>query len=402
VGPEGFTAADRPDGVPLTLPGDDLRGRTFARILLIKLSAVGDVVQTMPVLNKLRARYPAARIDWLTVPAIAELLRPNPKISNVIIFARDDWRQPWRLKPYASAARLAEQLRAARYDLVLDLQGQFRSGVIARVTGAPVRIGFGRPRAQAWEASARKLPDEARKHAWQGAREGAWLAYTHFIPLPTLDMHAVDRYLGVVPMLELDDGPADFTFPLPLAADGRVDALLRRHGIAGGELVVMAPSANWETKRWNGEKFAAVARHFLDRGCAVALVGAGNEREACAVVAALAPGAKNLAGETTLTELAALVRRARLVVSNDSGPMHLAVALGRPVVSIFGPTDEVWAGPYRRPEAVVRTPLPCAPCYLRKLAKCPNGHACMHDVPASAVIERAEQILAQRSTAAAL
>jgi ADP-heptose:LPS heptosyltransferase len=164
----------------------------------------------------------------------------------------------------------------------------------------------------------------------------------------------------------------------------------------------MAPSANWETKRWNGEKFAAVARHFLERGDAVALVGAGSEREACAAVAALAPGAANVAGETTLTELAALIRRARLVVSNDSGPMHLAVALGRPVVSVFGPTDEIWAGPYRRPEAVVRTPLPCAPCYLRKLEKCPNGHACMHDVPASMVIERAEQILAHHGAGAAL
>ncbi len=386
----------------MTLPGNDLRGRAFARILLIKLSAVGDVVQTMPVLNKLRARYPAARLDWLTVPAIAELLRPNPKISNVVTFARDNWRQPWRLEPYASAARLAAQLRAARYDLVLDLQGQFRSGAIARATGAPVRIGFGRPRPQAWETSARKLPEEARKHAWQGAREGAWLAYTHFIPLPTLDMHAVDRYLAIAPMLGLDDGPADFAFPLPPAADGRVDALLRRHGIGGGELVVMAPSANWETKRWNGEKFSAVARHFLGRGDTVALVGAGNEREACAAVAALAPGATNLAGETTLTELAALIRRARLCVTNDSGPMHLAVALGRPVVSVFGPTDEIWAGPYRRPEAVVRAPLPCAPCYLRKLERCPNGHACMHDVPASTVIERAEQILKQHGAAAAL
>lgn len=386
----------------MTLPEHDLRGRAFARILLIKLSAVGDVVQTMPVLNKLRARYPTARLDWLTVPAIAELLRPNAKISNVITFARDEWRQPWRLEPYASAARLAVQLRAARYDLVLDLQGQFRSGVIARVTGAPVRIGFGRPRPQLWETSARKLPEEARKHAWQGAREGAWLAYSHVIRLPTLDMHAVDRYLGIVPMLGLDDGPADFAFPLPPAADGRADALLRRHGITGGDLVVMAPSANWETKRWNGEKFAAVARHFIERGSAVALVGAGNEREACAAVAALAPGAKNLAGETTLTELAALIRRARLCVTNDSGPMHLAVALGRPVVSVFGPTDEIWAGPYRRPEAVVRTPLACAPCYLRKLERCPNGHACMHDVPASAVIERAEQILAHHGAAAAL
>jgi heptosyltransferase I len=376
---------------------DDLRSRDFRNILLIKLSAVGDVVHTLPVLNKLRRRYLAARLDWLTTPGIAELLQHNPAISNVITFDRDEWSAPWRLAPYASAARLIAQLRAAQYDLVIDLQGQLRSAVFAFACGAPVRIGFDKPRAAIWNASPRKIPDEARKHAWQGAREGAWLAYTDFIALPTLDIHPVERYLGIAPMLGLDDGAPDFSFPIPSEARARIDALIDYYDIAKAKLVVMAPATNWETKAWRREAFAEVARHFLQKGFAVTLIGSDSERAICEEVAKGAPGAINLAGETTLSELAALIARAALCVSNDSGPMHFAVALGRPVVSVFGPTDPIWAGPYRRDSAVLRAELPCSPCYLRELRRCPNNHDCMNNVSAAAVIERAERILNERA-----
>ena len=186
----------------------DLKTRDFQRILLIKLSAVGDVLHTIPVLNKLRKRYPAARIDWLAAPEIAELLRHHPGISNVIEFARGEWSEPWRLRPFANTGRLAANLRATRYDLVIDMHGQFRTAVFAVATGAPVRIGFDRPRAQVWAASDRELPQAARKHAWQGARELSWLAYTHHIRLPTLEVHAVDRYLSIGPTLGLDESAA--------------------------------------------------------------------------------------------------------------------------------------------------------------------------------------------------
>jgi lipopolysaccharide heptosyltransferase II len=293
----------------------------------------------------------------------------------------------------ANSARLAARLRAAGYDLVLDLQGQLRSGLCARATGAPVRIGFGKPVARRWEEMSRKLPDEARKHAWQGAREGSWLAYTHYIPLPSLEVHAVDRYLAVGPMLGLDDGAADFSFPIPRAAADRIDALLHDHGIANAKLVALAPGTVWETKQWRREGFAAVARHFLQKDLAVTLIGSARERALCDEVAALAPGAINLAGETTLPELAALIRRSAIAVTNDSGPMHLAVALGRPVVSIFGPTYPVWAGPYRRADVALRADIPCSPCYLRQLSRCMYGHDCMREVTAEAVIERAEGVL---------
>ncbi len=372
----------------------DLKSRDFKRILLIKLSAVGDVVHTIPLLNALRQRYPKARIDWLVTPGIAELLAQNPAIDNVIEFVRQEWSEPWRLRPFASAAKLIAQLRAVQYDLVLDLQGQLRSGVFAFTSGAPVRIGFDRPRAGRWQALQRKIPDEARRHAWQGAREGSFLAYTHHIDLPTLDLHPVERYLRFGALLGLDVTRADFTFPLPAEAVARIDALLDYYEIAKAPLVVMAPGTNWPTKQWRSDAFAEVARHFLSKKFAVALIGSGGEHELCAEVAKLAPGAINLAGETTLTELAALIRRGTICVSNDSGPMHMAVALDRPVLAVFGPTDPIWAGPYRRATAVLRADLSCSPCYLRLLERCTHNHDCMKQVGAGAVIERAEKIIA--------
>ncbi len=377
------------------MPADDLRNRDFQKILLIKLSAIGDVVHTFPVLNKLRRRYPKARIDWLVTPEIAELLRQNPAISNVIEFSRDEWSAPWRLTPFVSAARLIATLRAAEYDLVIDLQGQLRSAVFAFASGAAVRIGFDKPRKDVWQTLSRKIPDEAKRHAWQGAREGSWLAYTHHIALPTIDIHPVERYLGVAPMLGLDDGAADFSFPVPREATTRIDALLEYYDIGKARLVVVAPGTNWETKQWRREGFAEMARHFLQKGFAVALIGSDGERALCEEVAQLAPGAVDLAGETTLSELAALIRRSTICVTNDSGPMHMAVALDRPVVSVFGPTDPVWAGPHRGGGAVLRVELQCSPCYLRELRYCTHGHACMKNVTAAAVIERVERVVAK-------
>ncbi|HXW25117.1 MAG TPA: lipopolysaccharide heptosyltransferase II [Xanthobacteraceae bacterium] len=377
------------------MDASDLRTRDFRRILLIKLSAVGDVVHTIPVLNKLRRRYPSARIDWLVTPAIGELIRHHPGVSNVILFSRHDWSTPWRPAALGRIAKLAAELRRTRYDLIVDMHGQFRTAFFALAAGAPVRIGFDRPRAEVWSASERTFPAEAYKHAWKGAREHSWLAYTHRIAVPSLDVHAVDRYLSVGPMLGLDDGPADFSFPVPAAAAARTEALLRANGIATGSPVLLcAPGTNWETKHWRAERFAEVARHFLKRGWRIVLIGSERERAVCARVAAAAPGTVDLCAQTALTELAALVRRSDGCITNDSGPMHLAVALDRPVVSVFGPTDALWIGPYGRPDAVLRADLPCAPCYLRELRHCRHGHACMEEITAAAVIARMEATLA--------
>jgi heptosyltransferase-1 len=369
-----------------------LRSKSFERILLIKPSAVGDVIHTLPVLAKLRARYPQARIDWLLTPAIAELVRHHPALSGVVLFDRHRYTRLWR--DWSAAAGLVglfAGLREPQYDIVVDLHGQFRSAVMTMATGAPVRIGFDRPRRSS--RGPRVLPEAAYRHGWTGAREGAWMSYTHRIRVPSLDVHAVDRYLSLGPMLGLDDGPPEFQVPIAAGAEDRVDRLLAANGLLRRSFAILAPATQWETKDWHADGFARTARHLLATGRAVVLVGSTTERRRCREVAEQCPGVCDLSGQTTLTELAALIRRAAVCVTNDSGSMHLTVALGRPVVSVFGPTDPVWIGPYGRPHAVVRADVPCAPCYLRQLRRCPHDHACMKQVGAELVIETLEQVL---------
>jgi ADP-heptose:LPS heptosyltransferase len=290
--------------------------------------------------------------------------------------------------------RLLATLRRNRYDLVIDLHGQFRSALLVMATGAATRIGFDRPQKRPRSASDRQLVKSAYVHGWTGTREGAWMAYTHRIPIPALDIHAVDRYLWLAPILGLDDGPPDFRLIPSHEAVLRADALIERHGLGGKALAVLIPGTLWETKHWYAEGFAEVARHLMRKGRAVALAGSSAERGRCQAVAALCPGVCDLSGQTTLSDLAALIRRAEVCVTNDSGSMHLTVAMGRPVVSVFGPTDPIWVGPYGRPHGVVRADLPCSPCYLRRLSACPNGHACMKEVTGAMVIARLEAVLA--------
>ncbi|HEX5444190.1 MAG TPA: lipopolysaccharide heptosyltransferase II [Pirellulales bacterium] len=347
-----------------------LADQTFERILVLKPSAVGDIVHALPVLVKLRERYPAARIDWLIRPENADLVRYHPALSNVVLFDRRRFARFGReWSATTGMLKLLSTIRAAKYELVVDLHGQLRSALFAVASGAPYRVGFER------------------------TREGAWLVYTHHIALPTREVHAADRYLWLGRVLGFDAARPDFTIHLPPSAAASTGALLVRHGLADRPLAVLVPGTVWETKHWRVEGFADVANHLMRRGFGVALAGVAKDRPRCRQVGLLAPGARDLSGRTSLGEMMALIRRAALCVTNDSGSMHLAVALNRPVVSIFGPTNPVLTGPYGRPHAVVRADVPCSPCYLRKMARCTHQHVCMREVNAAMVIERIERLL---------
>jgi heptosyltransferase-1 len=375
-----------------------LRSAEFSRILLIKPSALGDVVHTLPVLVKLRARYPRARIDWLITPENAEVVRYHPALSNVVLFARRDFsKRGRRWRAFLSFFDLLKQIRRAKYELVIDMHGQVRSAFFALISGARVRIGFDRPIKRGLTVSAEHDLKNIPSHGWRGAREGSWIAYTHRIPIPTLDIHAIDRYLWVAPLLGLDDNPPDLAIHLSPQAADRVNRLLEEHGVpASKPLVVLVPGTIWETKHWTIEGFAGVARQFLQDGFAVALAGTRRDQQRFRQIAAAAAGTCDLSGRTTPADLAALIRRAEVAVTNDSGSMHVAVSLGKPMVSVFGPTNPVHIGPYERPESVVRVDLPCSPCNYRRLSQCPFDHACMKQVTSEMVVERVRKILSDK------
>jgi lipopolysaccharide heptosyltransferase I len=373
---------------------DCLSARDFSRILLIKPSALGDVVHTIPVLAKLRARYPRARIDWLLTPENADLMRHHPALSAAVVFDRRKLETfGRRMDGTRGMLQLLARLYRSRYDLVIDLHGQLRSAFFTLVTGASVRVGFDKPIPFARTVSAHFELKNRPERGWRGAREGSWIAYTHRIPIPTLDVHAIDRYLWVGKLLGFEESFPETEIFLSSETKAKVQGLLAGYDFE--KFVVLVPGTIWETKHWPAERFAEVGRTLKkDRGLGIVVAGTAQEKARCSKVAELCPSAVDLSGKTTPADLAALISRAEICVTNDSGSMHLAVALRRPVVSLFGPTNPVHIGPYGHPESVIRVDhLACSPCNYRKLSQCPHKHTCMQQLTASMVIARIERLL---------
>jgi ADP-heptose:LPS heptosyltransferase len=344
----------------------------------------------LPVLEKLRRRYPGARIDWLITPENAPLIQGHPALSNILLFARREFSDSEKRK--GAPGKLLQLLRgilATRYEMVIDLHGQLRSAMFALAAAAPVRIGFDRPvkRREASVFQGKELGNIASR-GWTGAREGSWLAYTHRIPIRTLEAHAVDRYLWVGDLLGFEPGPPVFNLPAVPEAEARIGDHLAAHADPRRPLAILAPGTMWETKHWTPEGFAAVAKRLAETGFTPILIGGMGERAYNHTIHESAPGATDFTGQTSLADVVALIRRAAVVVTNDSGAMHIAAALGKPAISIFGPTNPVHVGPYGQPQNVVRLDLSCSPCNYRRLSQCPNSHACMRDLPVEMVMER--------------
>jgi len=346
---------------------EPLADREFQRILLIKPSSLGDVVQALPVLDGLRTRYPSAHIAWLVADPFVELVEGHPALDEVIPFHRKRFGRLGRSPTVGlEFLRYVLSLRRRRFDLVVDLQGLFRSGFLAWACRAGVRIGPGE------------------------GREAAWLFYTHRYPLETLESHSVRRMWGAAELLGFGQTPKTFRLPITDADRSAVRQLLIDARLdPDRDLAVVFPAARWETKVWPADRFAAVIdRLAADRGLPTVLAGSAAEADACrAVSTASRTRPPSLAGKTTLRQVASLIERAHLVVTNDSGPMHIADALSRLMAALFGPTNPVRTGPFHQPGAVVRLDLPCSPCYLKRADRCPQSMACMKDLSIDRVVE---------------
>ena len=313
------------------------------RILVIKLSSLGDIVHTLPAVSSLRERFPSAHISWLVKTQWNSILEGNLDINEVV-----SWDKAWGTLP-----NLVQRLRAKQYDLVIDFQGLFRSGILARLSGASIRLGFAQ------------------------AREGATWLYTHRVNLPgdkrsswrLLAIHAVDRNMALAAYLGADISRPIFHLPALAADRDSISSLLfHKEGQDGAKFLALAPWSRSELKSWPLQRFVQLAEKLMHmRTIRVVLLGGPDDSRAAEQFHFLeSQGLINLVGKLSLRQVPELLRHIELLVGNDSSLIHLAAGVGTKVVALFGPTEPQATGPYPVSQhAVCRTALPCSPCGQR-------------------------------------
>jgi lipopolysaccharide heptosyltransferase I len=360
--PAGILVPSRPS----TQFWPDLAAREFRRILIIKPSAVGDIVRTLPVLTALRRRWPEAHIAWLVARHCSEVLSGHPGLNQIIYFDRKAYANVGRNLSITQAfTGFLRELRDSRFDLVIDMQGLFRSGFFSLATGAGVRIGRG------------------------DSREFTGFFYTHRAAVDERRMHAIVLNAGMVAPLGVKVQPSTSDLYISPAARAGVARILAGQGLApGAPYAVIAPGTNWETKHWPAVRFGQVAAGLARRfGLVSVVVGTVGQAAMAAEIRSKEPSAIDLCGKSSLAEVVAVIAGARLVVANESGPLHIADALDLPLVGVVGPTRPEIVGPFRRTDGVIRASLPCLGCGIKRLSRCPLAHRCMNSLGAEEVLE---------------
>jgi heptosyltransferase-1 len=321
------------------------------RIALIKPSALGDIIHSLPVLTALRRRYPRAHITWVVNRNYAPLLHGHRDLDEVLPFDRHITQHGWRAAA-RSWLRFLRELRQRRFDLAIDLQGLFRSAVMMVATRAKRRVGL------------------------SNAREGATWTYTDVIATGERNAaHAVDHSWRVAEAFGVGDGAKEFHIPISAEAQNWAEAITNGYP---RPWLMLGPGARWQTKRWPPEYFAELAHRFWDRfGGTIFVVGGDEERATASMVRhGLSGPSRDLTGQTTLPHLAALLERADVMLANDTGPLHLAAALGRPVVAPYTCTTVRRSGPYGCQSAAIETTVPCGGSYIKR---CPHRR-CMAEL----------------------
>ena len=346
----------------------------FKDILIIKLSAIGDVVHSIPFLEVMHRRFPHARIDWMVEENAYGVVKGHPALNRVIVSPRQaiakkiknpkEWL--WISK---EAIQFLQELRLYQYDLVIDLQGLLKSGVL---------LGLSRGR---------------KKMGMQGAREGAWY-FTNEPAIPVhYNQHAIDRYIEVARYLGCHILEWSGKIPFGACEQKGLGRILSGKDISpNSPMVAINPVARWQTKLWYPEKFAHVAdKIHEDIGCDIIFTGSRSDRPVIDfILQHMNTRAFNLAGETSLKELAILYSCCMAVVSTDTGPMHIAAAMGTRVVAIFGPTDPRMTGPYGDGHRVLWAErLACTPCFKKLCDK----KTCMKSISVDAVVNAVRDIV---------
>jgi heptosyltransferase-1 len=359
------------------MPANGVNSTTFqpVHILIVKTSAIGDVIHTLPALHALRRHYPQAHISWLIEEAAADIVAGHPELDRLLVSKRKQWVQvlrhgPQRLRAWRELWAFIRELRDTRYDLLIDFQGLLKSGMLVAASRAVCKVGFGR----------------GMEHA-----ECSYLFLNEKVPPVDMNIHAVRRELMLLEAIGIKTDEVVFNLPISQEHFRQIETLLSSRGIADPSRVVpINPQATWPTKLWDNAGFAQVADWIIGQGMQVVFTGGKGDRQAIdEIIARMQHPAVSLAGDTTLKTLAALYRRAPLVISTDTGPMHIAAAVGTPVVAIFGSTAPWRTGPYGERHQIVRLSLPCSPCLKREC----DHRRCMNDLAPEQVISAVKCLL---------
>ena len=337
-------------------------------ILIVKLSAIGDVIHTLPAVNAVRRHFPQAHITWVVEEAAADLVTGHAALDRVLVSKRKKWVSALvtneRSRAVAEFGRFVRQLRDRRYDLVLDFQGLLKSGLIVWLSKGTRKVGFG----------------PGMQH-----QEHSYLFLNERIPAVSMEIHALERGLLLLDKVGIPTDAIEYRLPVSDTDRKRADDLLKTvAGKAVGPLIAINPVAQWETKLWTVAKFSRLADRLIEkyRATVVFTGGAADRGYIDAILAGMASAARNLAGRTTLRVLAAVYEKADLLISTDTGPMHLGAAVGIPVVALFGPTAPWRTGPFGPGHKVIRTGIDCSPCFKRRC----DTMQCMKDISVRQVL----------------
>lgn len=349
-------------------------------ILIVKTSAIGDVTHTMPALNCLRKHFPDAHISWLVEEAASDLIIGHKSLDRVLVSKRQKWVREFRAGAWLNSIkkfiRFAAQVRDRQYDLVIDFQGLLKSGIWVWLSRGKRRVGFGR----------------GMQHA-----ECSYIFLNERLPAVDMEIHALDRELILLKGIDVPCSEIIFDFPITDMHREKITKLLHAEGFQQNKktpLVAINPQTKWETKLWYTDRFSQVADMLIEQGCFIVFTGGAADSEVIRKIQAeMKHNSLDLTGKSTLKELAALYDLADVVISTDTGPMHIAASMDTPVVALFGPTAPWRTGPHGNQHHVLRSGSSCSPCFKRQCPLPDDQKKCMKDISVDQVVDATMDIV---------
>lgn len=318
----------------------------------------------MPTLRALRKRFPTAHISWLVRAGLEDILSGHPDLNSVIIFKRNE-----PISIFKHLFQLIRKLRADRYDLVLELQGDIRGGALAWLSRTPIRLGF--------EAGSFRI-------------EPISTVFTNFKIAEGKASHIIDKNLNFARRLGAEVEGISFGITASEVEKKYIDRFLKKE-VGNRRIVILHPGAAWLTKKWPIEKYAILAdkikANFTDT--AVIITYGPGEKKDAEKIKSLSHSVPIISPPTTLGELIALIERCKVLLASDTGPLHLATALGKKVIGLYGPTDEIRNGPYGKENIVIKNDIPCLSCWKKSCSHI----SCIREITVSEVAEKLSLLL---------